>query len=286
MLTEVEIEFQAGTGPFVVANDAIKWRGTKMACLTLRCGAAAVVLLLSQAVRAGENAHDKLVYSRYSKKFQPTAYKVDHNGNQAQLLVPGPKPGFWKREADETPKVGDPLLVGLHVRTPFRPQEFPSTWYKDARHGGPAILSVVSLSLRWAPFDPSYPVLRKFIGLEPIRTTHFAPDATKRTVKPPESCELLAFDLRDWFKVDKEGYYEVSVRIDWKSLGLHDKVYGNLECSRDLTVGKRPRLPGIEAFNKTLLVLGGPANEERLKRVIRESIKAKTHRAQAVLCRR
>ncbi len=360
-----------------------------MASVTLRCGAVAVVLLLSQAVQAGEDAHDKLVYSRYSKKVQPTAYKLNRDKEQYQLdrpatkksveagdaifsfeglgearvwklpgegfsetfpvtgqwpvlatprqsgngevcqaedlkvndkwkryfgfvyygraavvpaeeielllfyapwhprenlladmfwglTVPGPKPGFWKRQADETPKVGDPLLVGFHVRnTTDRPQEFPSTWYQDAQHGGPAILDVASLSLQWAPFDPNYPVRRKFVELEPIRSTHFPPDTARRTVKPGESCELLAFDLRDWFKADKEGYYLVSVKIDWKSLGLHDKLYQNLECRRDFSVGKPPKLPSIKAFNKTLPPLGVAANEERLKRLIKESIRPK-----------
>ena len=303
--------------------------------------AVGLVLLLAQAVQAEEDAHDKLVYSRYSKKIQPTAYKVEPRGTQSQLdrpatkkdveagnaifsfqglgearvwklpgkefnetfpltgqwpvlttprqsgngkicqaedlkvdgkwkryfgfvfygqaavvpaeeiklllfyapwmprtrlfanmfwglTVPGPKPGFWKRQGDETLKVGDPLPVALHVASSAR--ELPATWYKDAQHGGPALLDVVTISLRWAPFDAAYPVQREFVDLEPTRHARFASDGKKRTLQPSEYTELLALDLRDWFKVEREGYYEVALKLDWKALGLHDEVNPNLTC--------------------------------------------------------
>ncbi len=193
------------------------------------------------------------------------------------ITVPGPKPGFWKRETDETPKIGDPLPVALHLRNTTRDsQKLPSTWYKDTQHGGPAMINVVSLSLAWAPFDSGYPVRKQFVDVPLIRDTHFAPDAEKRVVKKQESCELLAFDLRDWFKVEREGYYRVGVNIDWKSLGLQDKVYFDLGCSRVFAIGKPPTLPSIAAFNKKVPALGGIENEKRLKRVIRETVTPKS----------
>ena len=198
------------------------------------------------------------------------------------LTVPGPKPGFWKREADETPKLGDPLPVALHVSSAARrPVELPAAWYKGKSHGGPALLNVVTVSLRWAPFDANYPVRRRFTALEPICTARFPADGAKQTVLPGEvfseanSVKLFTIDLRDWFKVEREGHYEVAVKIDWKSLALHDRVYWNLECKRDFTVGKPPRLPSIEAFDKTVPVLGGPANQQRLQRLIKETVRPK-----------
>ncbi len=359
----------------------------RIAC---QLGVIAVVLLLSRGVKAEDDAHDRLVYSRYSKEFRPTAYKLNPKEKQSQLdhtatrkdvesgkaifsfeglgearvwklpgdhfpimgalstaqpagtqyvwppgtnkicqaeelnvggkwkryfgflsdkgaavipaqdmelwwhdapwypqeeifadmfwglTVPGPTPGFWKREADDSPKVGDPLLVALHIRnTTKHVQEFPLTWYKNLGEGGPAILNEVSLSLEWAPFDASQPVRRASVPIEPTRTAHFASDATRRTMKPQESCQLFAFDVRDWFKVEREGYYTVGVKIDWKALGLRDKVYSNLEFHRVFAIGTPPRLPTIEAFNTFVSVLGGPANEERLKRVIEETVAPK-----------
>ena len=245
-----------------------------MMLANFRFAAVAVVLLLSQVAREEDDAHDKLVYGRYSKKLQPTAYKLDRDKEPRQLdhpatkkdveagkaifsfeglgqsrvwklpgkeftetfpltgqwpvlttpqqsgngqicqaedlkvagkwkryfgflfegraavvpaeeidlvmfyapwfpsgmfyskidwgiTIPGPKPGFWKRQEDETVRLGDPLPVGLCVRNiKDGPQEIPATWYKDAQHGGPALLDAVKLSLWWTPFDANYPVRR------------------------------------------------------------------------------------------------------------------------------
>lgn len=70
------------------------------------------------------------------------------------LTVPGPKPGFWRRMEDETPRVGEPMRVGFFLRN-TRPGtvELPSQWYRDAQHGGPALLDAVTLTLAWAPFE-------------------------------------------------------------------------------------------------------------------------------------
>jgi hypothetical protein len=48
----------------------------------LRSVAVGAVLLLSQSVQAEDDAHDKLVYSRYAKQLQPSGVKVlirDHS---------------------------------------------------------------------------------------------------------------------------------------------------------------------------------------------------------------
>ena len=193
------------------------------------------------------------------------------------ITRPGLKPGFCKRQGDETPKVGDPLPVELYVDNAISdPLELPATWHKPAERGGPALLDTVSISLQWAPFDPNYPVRRKFIDLKPVRETRFSPDGKKLTVKKGESIRLLALDLRDWFKVEREGYYTVTLKLDWRSRGLRGRVYSTLDCSRNFTIGKEPRLPTIAEFNRTRPALDGQTNEERLKRVIKESVKPRS----------
>ena len=128
------------------------------------------------------------------------------------ITVPGPKPGFWKRQEDETVRVGDPLPLALCVwNGKSRPQEIPATWYKDAQHGGPALLDAFTISLQWAPFDANYPVQRPFAELRPIRTAHFPYDGTKRALPAfalplrDNQVRLFTLDLRDWFKVKHEG---------------------------------------------------------------------------------
>ena len=58
------------------------------------------------------------------------------------ITIPGPKPGFWKRQEDETLRLGDPLPVAVCVRNiKDGPQEIPATWSKElAQHGGPGAL--------------------------------------------------------------------------------------------------------------------------------------------------
>ena len=66
------------------------------------------------------------------------------------ITVPGPRPGYWKRQTDETPKVGDPLPVELHViQTRGAALELPTNWCKTAKDGAPALLDAVSIALQW-----------------------------------------------------------------------------------------------------------------------------------------
>lgn len=149
------------------------------------------------------------------------------------ITVPGQRAGFWKRQEDESPRLSGPLPVELFVRnTTKQPQTFPATWYKDAEHGGPALVNVVAVSLRWAPFDATLPVRQPFVELKPTRDKHFAPDGKKVTVPPGESFKLAAIDLRDWFKIERAGFYEATLTLDWKALGRHDIVSWELKCSR------------------------------------------------------
>ena len=91
-------------------------------------------------------------------------------------------------------------------------------------------------------------------------------------MKAGDSAKLLALDLHDWFKVEHEGHYLVTLKVDPKALGLHDEVYCDITCTRRFTIGREPKLPTIAEFNNSIPVLGGKANEERLKSVIHETI--------------
>ena len=53
------------------------------------------------------------------------------------VTVPGPKPGFWKRQKDESPKVGDPLPIELYLsNTKDRVFTVPANWCKLAKDAG------------------------------------------------------------------------------------------------------------------------------------------------------
>ena len=54
----------------------------------LRFTATAILVLLPVLSQAGEDAHDKLVYSRYSRAFQPTTYKPNRGEERVPLDHP------------------------------------------------------------------------------------------------------------------------------------------------------------------------------------------------------
>ena len=62
-----------------------------------------------------------------------------------------------------------------------------------------------------------------------------------------------------------------TIRIP-RILGAHSPTR---ECTHEFTIGKPPVLPTIEQYNNTLPVLGGPENEARLKKLIKDTIKPK-----------
>lgn len=92
-----------------------------------------------------------------------------------------------------------------------------------------------------------------------------------RSVEPGETCELFSFDLHNWYNIESEGYYTLRITIDAKTLGADDEPAR--ESAREFTIGKPPVLPSIEQYNDSLPVFGGPENEERLKRLIKETVK-------------
>ena len=210
------------------------------------------------------------------------------------ITVPGPKPGFWKRQEDETVKVGDPLPVEFSVfNAEDQSQKIPATLYKDAQHGGPALVDQITISLQWAPFDGAYPVQRPFVKLEPIRNAHFPLDRAHlltladRTHSPADEQKLFSLDLRDWFKVHREGYYLLGLQVDCKAFGLHDEfedLHDKLSLSRAFVIGNPPRRPTIEEYNRAKPALGGAANEERLRKSIHDTVAWKA--ARTVLERR
>ena len=191
----------------------------------------------------------------------------DANQLYWHATIQRPAPGTWIRDLD------DPLKVTVHFANwSPRPKTVPAKWTGIGHDGKPAILNVVSLSLEWAPFDPDYPFLRESVQLERRRSPGLERDAGTRIVKPDEACKLFAFDLRDWFEIQEEGYYKLTVTIWWAGLEFACREPES-ECQ--FTVGKPPRQPTIEQYNKTLPVLGGPENEARLKKLIKDTIKPK-----------
>ena len=204
------------------------------------------------------------------------------------ITVPGPKPGFWKRQEAETVQVGDPLPVEFSVfNVEDHSQEIPATLYKDARHGGPALVDQITISLQWAPFDGAHPIQRPFVELQPIRNVHFPLNRTHllkladRTHSPANEQKLFSLDLRDWFKVDREGYYLLGLTVDCKAFGLHDELenlHDKLSLSRDFVIGDPPRRPTIGEYNHAKPALGGAANEERLRKIIHDTVARKEAR--------
>jgi HEAT repeat protein len=194
------------------------------------------------------------------------------------ITVPGPKPGFWKRQEDETVKVGDPLPVAFSAfNVEDHSQEIPATLYKDAQHGGPSLVDQVTISLKWAPFDAACPMQRPFVELEPIRKAHFPLDRAclltlaDRMHRPANQRKLFSLDLRDWFKANREGRYLLELTVDCKAFGLHDEfenLHDKLSVSRVFVIGHPPRLPTIEEYDRVKPALGGSANEERLRKSI------------------
>jgi len=199
------------------------------------------------------------------------------NGERLSWELSDPPMPLPSSRQSKTPlEVGDPLAIAIRFsNTSSRTQRLPRLWFKDATHGGPAIMNAVSLSLKWSPFDPGYPTQRDYVELVPTRTAQFEPDATTRTLKPRESCELLALDFRDWFKVEREGHYLICVKIDWESLGIRNEMTLSRERRSAFDIGKPPKLPTIEEYNKTVPIFGGSAGERRLKRLIEETVKPK-----------
>ena len=210
-----------------------------------------------------------------------------HSAVPWEITVPGPKPGFWKRQGDETPKLGDPLPVGFYGYNLLdRHGGIPGILYRNSRHGGPALVDAIKVSVSWAPFDRAYPVQRPFAPLEPIRKARFpvnkeVPDAALDGTQPPGGRQrLFTLDLRDWFTVEHEGVYRVALEIDNEALGFRGDGFvragGNKPVvTRDFVIGKEPQRSTIAEYNAAYPVLGGNENEQRLKRVIRETIKPK-----------
>jgi PBS lyase HEAT-like repeat-containing protein len=348
----------------------------------LRLTTVGILLFLPSTSRGEEAPHDKVVYSRYSRTFQPTAYKVRDREEQVQLDRPATKEdvekgeaifsfeglgesrvwkmdvfpsryrdrhkdsrldatvwqaeelkvgGKWKRHYgvlcdgqaavipasewdawwpdapwiphQERPfslnmgryqplgspeywaitlqgaspefrprQADDSLIVTVHFfNTSLRQIRLPATWTKSPQDGGPAMLDAVSLSLRRTPFDSDYPFLRSGVELKPNHTARLRQDGAMRSAGPGETCKLFSFDLHDWYNIESEGYYTLRITIDSKALGTDDE--SERECAREFTIGKPPVLPSIEEYNQTLAVLGGPDNEARLRKLIKETIK-------------
>lgn len=74
--------------------------------------------------------------------------------------------------------------------------------------------------------------------------------------------------------MDREGYYTVIIKVDLDALGLHNSLGPIGTCERVFAVGKEPVLPTIAAFNRTVPVLGGAEEEQRLGRIIHDTIKS------------
>jgi HEAT repeat protein len=200
------------------------------------------------------------------------------------LAAPARGLEYWKNQ-EATPNVDDPLPIVLYVQKHDRDerdgQEIALNWYRDARSGGPALREGVGVSLTRAPFDPRtvdryYPQKVDFKTVAPIRNAHFPPDGAKRVQKRGEPFRaVVVLDLRDWFKVEQEGYYEVRVDIDGESLRLADDQRKGASFSRRFVIGHEPKRLTIEDVNKELPVLGGEENQRRLRRVIKETIAPK-----------
>ncbi len=239
----------------------------------LRLTIISVLLLPLQASPAAEE--HLLENAPTENPFAGAEAKDPFNGERLSWELSGPPMSLPSGRQSKMPlELGDPLPIAIRFfNTSSRTQRLPRLWFKDATHGGPAIMNAVSLSLRWSPFDPGYPTQRDYVELVPVHTAQFEPDATTRTLKPRESCGLLALDLRDWFKVEREGHYLVCVKIDWESLGIRNEMTLSRERRIAFDIGKPPKLPTIDEYNKTVPIFGGPAGERRLKRLIEETVK-------------
>jgi HEAT repeat protein len=200
-------------------------------------------------------------------------------GMEWGIMVPGPGRLSLKTQDELGPKLSDPLPVSLHFENlNHNRQEVPATWYTNTPDG-PALREGLTISLFWAGFEPKRPDAgtasdKDFTAVESIRNAHFTPDRVNRVIEFAESFQALALDLHDWFKIEREGYYKVCFELDGNAPGLTKKFYGNLDAF--FTIGKPPQQPTIAEFNAQIPPLGGTTDEERLKRVIKESIKPKS----------
>ena len=106
------------------------WKRIAMST-ALRLTVVGILLSLPSASQAEEDPHNKLVYSRYSRQCQPTAYKVRDRGERAQLDHPATK---------EDVENGDAIFSfeGLGKRRVWKIDVFPSRHrdvHKDSRIG-------------------------------------------------------------------------------------------------------------------------------------------------------
>lgn len=200
------------------------------------------------------------------------------------LMVPGSGHLSLKSQEELCPKITDPLHVSLHLlNSDHTPLEVPSTWYKNARTG-PALREGLTISLHWAGFEPKRPNAgtandKLFMAVDAVGDRHFEPDGGNHTLQFAETFEALTLDLHDWFKIERDGYYRVRFELDGDAPGLTDRLRGFNQVDAVFTIGMPPKQPTVAEYNAQIHPLGGPENEERLKRLIKETAKAKPREA-------
>ncbi len=194
-------------------------------------------------------------------------------------------PARWKKNGKIGQKrldVGDPLPVEVHIRNRRGvPKRMPSLLYRDAGKGGPAFRKGIKLCLARAPFDPRtpyayYPRDNHYKPVKPSRSERFVAKDPGRLLKTGESFKAFTFDLRDWFKIDKPGYYMFHFEFDERDMNMPRKEYqGAAQVSFGFILGTPPKRLTFAELNKGVAPFGGKENENRLRRLIRETISPK-----------
>jgi len=177
---------------------------------------------------------------------------------------------------------GQPIKIRVHIANPKTVAHDVPVFYRDANQADPALLSGVTLMMRWAPFnisrpDRDYPDTDDYRPLKAIRTRSFPPGTVARSLKPGESYEAFTLNLRDWFKIDKPGHYTFGFDFDTRKMGLTGK--GPWVRRRSgFILGTPPPVPKAEELNKSIPPLGGKGEVERIAAIIKRTLPPPTTR--------
>lgn len=178
--------------------------------------------------------------------------------------------------------VGEPLPVTVYIRNRRGvPRKMPSILYRDTGDGR-ALRKGVRVCLEYAPFDPNCPDVRSpherypygddFQLVEPKARRPFEAADPGRVLKSGEIFKAFTLDLRDWFTMDKPGYYRFHFEFDPYDMAMPRDLYqGPVPVSIPLTLGKPPKPPTIAEVNRRIKPFGGADNEKRLRELIKRT---------------
>lgn len=172
----------------------------------------------------------------------------------------------------------DRLPVELFVRDRRgMPQKVLWDVYRNGTNGGPAFHQGIKLFLDWAPFEPRtpdryYPRMEDFTPVGPIRTDTFDDPITGPTLVPGEMAKGPVVDLRDWFALEKSGYYHIHFEFNPAEMGLPTGEGNGGYVYVGFKIGSEPKRLTAEELNRSIPPLGGPENEAKLRALIKQEI--------------